>query len=74
MACAADISCDAATAKLTIYRAFIEGDLDVPKHLARSIHEIYFNPLRLAMRNGCNAECIVTRSCAAHQTPILIPR
>ena len=23
---------------------------------------------------GCNAECIVTRSCAAHQTPILIPR
>jgi len=23
---------------------------------------------------GCNAECIVTRSCAAHQTPIVIPR
>jgi hypothetical protein len=32
-------------AKLTIYRAFIEGDLDVPKHLARRVHELYFNPL-----------------------------
>ena len=27
----------------TIYRAFIEGDLDVPKHLARRVHELYFN-------------------------------
>ena len=31
-------------AKLTIYRAFIEGDLDVPRHLARRVHELYFNP------------------------------
>ena len=31
-------------AKLTIYQAFIEGDLDVPKHLARRVHELYFNP------------------------------
>ena len=31
-------------AKLTIYRAFVEGDLDVPKHLARRVHELYFNP------------------------------
>ena len=34
----------AGEAKLTIYRAFIEGDLDVPKHLARRVHELYFNP------------------------------
>ena len=34
----------AAAAKLTIYRAFIEGDLDVPRHLARRVHELYFNP------------------------------
>jgi hypothetical protein len=27
-----------------IYRAFVEGDLDVPRHLARLFHEIYFNP------------------------------
>ncbi|MCE5306080.1 MAG: DUF932 domain-containing protein [Acidobacteriales bacterium] len=32
------------TARLVIYRAFIEGDLDVPRHLGRSVHELYFNP------------------------------
>ncbi|HEY6302975.1 MAG TPA: hypothetical protein VIX14_07895 [Terriglobales bacterium] len=32
------------TAKLTIYRAFVEGDLGVPKHLARRVHELYFMP------------------------------
>lgn len=30
--------------KLIIYRAFIESDLEVPKHLARSVHDHYFNP------------------------------
>ena len=39
---AQQLSADAA--KLTSYRAFIEGDLDVPKHLARRVHELYFNP------------------------------
>jgi len=34
----------AGAAKLTIYRAFIEGDLEVPKHLARRVHELYFTP------------------------------
>jgi hypothetical protein len=33
-----------ATAKLTIYRAFIESDLEVPKHLAPLVHNLYFNP------------------------------
>jgi hypothetical protein len=33
-----------AEAKLTIYGAFIEGDLDGPKHLARRVPELYFNP------------------------------
>jgi hypothetical protein len=32
------------TAKLVIYHAFIMGDLDVPRHLARRTHELYFNP------------------------------
>ena len=32
------------TAKLVIYRAFVEGDLEVPKHLARRVHDLYFNP------------------------------
>lgn len=31
-------------AKIVIYRAFVEGDLDVPRHLARAVHELYFNP------------------------------
>src|SRR5713226_5096867 len=34
----------AGQAKLTISGGFIEGDLDVPKHLARRVHELYFNP------------------------------
>src|SRR5579871_4487509 len=33
-----------AVAKLIIYRAFIESELEVPKHLARPVHELYFNP------------------------------
>ena len=33
-----------ASAKLTIYRAFIEGDLEIPKHLAHRVHEFYFTP------------------------------
>jgi len=32
------------TAKLVIYRAFVEGDLEAPKHLARRVHDLYFNP------------------------------
>src|SRR2546428_3114113 len=32
------------TAKLVIYRAFVEGDLGAPKHLARRVHDLYFNP------------------------------
>jgi hypothetical protein len=29
---------------IVIYRAFIESDLDAPKHLARPVHNHYFNP------------------------------
>jgi len=32
------------TAKLVVYRAFVEGELDVPKHLGRRVHDLYFNP------------------------------
>src|SRR5437879_6553061 len=31
-------------AKLVIYRAFVESELEAPKHLARSVHDLYFNP------------------------------
>lgn len=33
-----------ATAKLIVYQAFIEDDLDAPKHLARVVHRHYFEP------------------------------
>ena len=32
-----------AAAKLRIYQAFVEGDLDAPRTLARVVHEYYFN-------------------------------
>jgi hypothetical protein len=32
------------SAKMIVYEAFIESELDVPKHLARRVHEFYFNP------------------------------
>lgn len=31
-------------AKLVIYQAFVEDKLEAPKHLARRVHELYFNP------------------------------
>lgn len=31
-------------AKLLIYRAFVEGELHVSRHLMRSVHENYFHP------------------------------
>lgn len=35
---------DDTAAKMCIYRAFVEADLDVPKHLDRKVHDAYFNP------------------------------
>ena len=32
-------------AKLVIYRAFIEGDLSIPRTLARDVHRNYFDPV-----------------------------
>jgi hypothetical protein len=31
-------------AKMIIYEAFIQGELEAPKHLARGVHEFYFDP------------------------------
>jgi len=31
-------------ARLVIYRAFVEAELDVPRHLDRKVHDLYFNP------------------------------
>ena len=32
------------TAKVLIYEAFVEGKLEAPKHLARAVHDLYFEP------------------------------
>ncbi len=32
------------TAKVVIYEAFVEGKLETPKHLARTVHDLYFEP------------------------------
>jgi hypothetical protein len=32
------------TAKVVIYEAFVEGKLEAPKHLARNVHALYFEP------------------------------
>jgi hypothetical protein len=32
------------TAKMVIYEAFVEGRLEAPKHLARRVHDLYFEP------------------------------
>lgn len=32
------------TAKVVIYEAFVEGKLGAPKHLARAVHDLYFEP------------------------------
>jgi hypothetical protein len=32
------------TAKVVIYEAFVEGKLEAPKHFARTVHDLYFEP------------------------------
>ena len=32
------------TAKVVICEAFVEGKLEAPKHLARAVHDLYFEP------------------------------
>ncbi len=32
------------TAKVVIYEAFVEGRLEAQKHLARTVHDLYFEP------------------------------
>jgi hypothetical protein len=32
------------SAKLVTYRAFVQGELDVLKHLARYVHDLYVDP------------------------------
>ena len=32
------------TAKVVVYEAFVEGKVEAPKHLAGTVHDLYFEP------------------------------
>jgi hypothetical protein len=40
------------TAKVVIYEAFVEGRLEAPQHLARTVHDPYFEPTYEEIRSG----------------------
>jgi hypothetical protein len=46
------------TAKVVIYEAFVEGKLEAPKHLARTIHDLYFEPKYEEFRPRTNLESL----------------
>jgi hypothetical protein len=41
------------TAKVVIYEAFVEAKLDAPKHLARDVHDLYFDPSAATLYGRC---------------------
>jgi hypothetical protein len=47
------------TAKVVIYEPFVEGKLDAPKHLARAVHDLYFEVRGIPTANHLEAfQCI----------------
>ena len=50
------------TAKVVIYDAFVEGKLEAPKHLARTVQNLYFEDFEALRFAKHNAVYIVTRS------------
>lgn len=45
------------TAKVVIYEAFLEGKLEAPKHLARTVHDLYFEAKYEEFRRGRFGVC-----------------
>jgi hypothetical protein len=45
------------TAKVVIYEAFVEGRLEAPKYLARTVHDLYFEPKYEEFRPGVDPYC-----------------
>ena len=46
------------TAKVVIYEAFVEGRLEAPKHLARNVHDLYFEAKYEEFRSRTDLESI----------------
>ncbi len=44
-------------AKLVIYSAFVEGELEIPKHLARVVPNYYFDPQHEEFATHCSRDC-----------------
>ncbi len=44
------------TAKVIIYEAFVEGKLEAPKHLARTVHDLYFRTEVRGVQTANNLE------------------
>lgn len=38
------VSLPTSTAQVVIYETFVEGKLEAPKHVARTVHDLYFEP------------------------------
>lgn len=38
------VSLPTSTAQVVIYEAFVKGKLEAPKHVARTVHDLYFEP------------------------------
>jgi hypothetical protein len=49
------------TAKVVIYEAFVEGKLEAPKRLTRTVHDLYFEPLRFRKHNGSDGSAVVQK-------------
>src|SRR5262250_1983697 len=45
------------TAKVVIYETFVEGKLEAPKHLARTVHDLYFEPSTRSFDRGQFGAC-----------------
>jgi hypothetical protein len=60
------------TAKVVIYEAFVGGKLETPKHLARTVHDLYFEPkyeeVRLTSQNRRKCTTQQKQPCAGQGT------
>jgi hypothetical protein len=62
------------TANMVIYEAFVQGKLEAPKHLARTVHDLYFEPKYEEFRSRTileSVECIYFRLKALDPNPAI---
>jgi hypothetical protein len=58
------------SARMIVYEAFIEAETDFPRHLARPIYDLYFNPQHEEFGPGrCGASPTPSRARSNSSTP-----